>query len=223
MWMDGDDNWDPGLEETTLPRIFDCGDTLLFLDMLDDTLPLCFTLLRRLCLCLWLPEDEIIKQALALKKEAKAYGAQLILNDNWEIAQELKLDGVHVGLKDTPINLIREKVNSTNFIIGGTANTFEDIKLHVKNSANYIGLGPYKFTSTKTKLSPVLGIEGYQEIIKKCIKGKIQIPIIAIGGIKLEDCKKLLNTGIQGVAIASEINLAQTPSHATELFIKNLT
>ena len=75
-----------------------------------------------------LPEDEIIKQALALKEEAKAYGAQLILNDNWELAQELKLDGVHVGLKDTPINLIREKVNSTNFIIGGTANTFEDIQ-----------------------------------------------------------------------------------------------
>ncbi len=170
-----------------------------------------------------LPEEEIIKQALALKKEAKVYNAKLILNDNWELARELKLDGVHVGLNDTPVNLVRENIKLSEFIIGGTANTFEDIQMHVKNSANYIGLGPYEFTATKAKLSPVLGLKGYRDIIQKCKKFKISVPIIAIGGIKFNDCRGILSTGVQGVAIASQINTAQNPIAETKIFLQNLS
>lgn len=169
-----------------------------------------------------LPEEEVIKQALALKQESKAYKAKIILNDKWQLARELKLDGVHVGLNDTPINLIRERVKSSTFIIGGTANTFADIQMHFKNSANYIGLGPYKFTATKAKLSPVLGIKGYVDIIKKCKEAQISIPIIAIGGIKIIDCKEILSAGVQGIAIASQINTAQNPIEETKIFLKNL-
>ena len=170
-----------------------------------------------------LSEEEIIKEAIATLQLTKAHSAKLILNDNWELAHELKLDGVHVGLTDTPIDLIRTKVNNNDFIIGGTANNFEDIKLHHSHKAHYIGLGPLRFTSTKEKISPILGMEGYQSAITKCIESNIDLPIIAIGGIKAEDCSPLLTLGVHGVAIASEINKASNPVVQTKLFVQNLS
>ena len=101
-----------------------------------------------------LSEQETIEQALAIKAAAEEYNAIAILNDNWELAKDLKLDGVHVGLSDTPIEVIRSKVKK-DFIIGGTSNELKDIQLHNAHGANYIGLGPFRFTSTKEKLSSI--------------------------------------------------------------------
>ncbi len=169
-----------------------------------------------------LSEQETIEEAVAIKAAAKEYNAIAILNDNWELAHELKLDGVHVGLTDTPIEIIRSKVKN-DFIIGGTSNELKDIQLHYSHGADYIGLGSFRFTSTKEKLSPVLGLNGYKNIIKSARELKISLPIIAIGGIKTEDCQNILSTGIHGVAIASEINLADDPKNQTEIFLENLS
>lgn len=169
-----------------------------------------------------LSEQDTIDQALAIQKVTKQYGGQIIINDKWELAHDLKLDGVHVGLVDTPINEIRSKVNP-DFIIGGTSNSFEHIQMHTKHGADYIGLGPFRFTSTKEKLSPVLGLNGYSNIISECNKANISLPIIAIGGITTEDCQDILNTGIHGVAIASQINLDHDPVSKTDFFLKNLS
>ena len=108
--------------------------------------------------------DEIISVAQKLKKECAKFGAIFIIDDYPDIAMEVKADGVHLGKNDmNPIearNLMGEE-----YIIGGTANCFEDIKKLVKANVDYIGLGPYRFTKTKEKLSPIIGIEGYKEMI----------------------------------------------------------
>jgi thiamine-phosphate pyrophosphorylase len=162
---------------------------------------------------------ELEKEALQIKELCKAYGAIFILNDNWQLAIKLNLDGVHVGLTDTPISEIRKH---TDFIIGGTANAFEDIKLHFFNGADYVGVGPFRPTKTKQNLSPVVGIDGFREIIYSCQSEKIDIPIIAIGGIQLTDIQEIKENGIYGVAIASQINQADNPTQSAQHFIAHL-
>jgi len=106
-------------------------------------------------------------------------------------------------------------------IIGASANTLEDIINHAKNNADYIGLGPFRFTATKKKLSPVLGIEVYKTIMQECEKRGITTPIIAIGGIEANDIPPLMEAGIYGVAISGAIvnakDILQTVQHINSL------
>lgn len=73
------------------------------------------------------------------------------------------------------------------FIIGGTANTFEDVQMHYQAGADYIGCGPFRFTTTKKNLSPILGLEGYKAIVSQMKTAGINLPIVAIGGITYDD------------------------------------
>ena len=150
----------------------------------------------------------------------RKYHVKLIINDNVELAKEINADGVHLGKEDISTAEAR-KILGANFIIGGTANTFEDIKMHVPN-VDYIGLGPFRFTSTKEKLSPILGIEGYKQIINKCRDNNITIPIVAIGGITSNDVAALLNTGVYGIAIASAITFSKDKRETVNEFLLQL-
>ena len=93
----------------------------------------------------------------------KEHDAILILDDHVELAQKLEVDGVHLGKTDMPVAEARQLLGEA-FIIGGTANTFEDVEMHYRAGADYVGIGPFRFTTTKKNLSPVLGIEGYTSI-----------------------------------------------------------
>ncbi len=148
-------------------------------------------------------EQVILEKAKEAKKICSFHNAKLIINDHPEIAKEINADGVHLGKEDESI-LNARKLLGDEFIIGGTANTFEDVLDHYKNGVNYIGLGPYKFTSTKKKLSPVLGLDGYKNIIEKCSLEKIGIPIVAIGGIETKDILPIMKTGVWGIAVSSK-------------------
>jgi len=151
----------------------------------------------------------------------KKHQAKLIINDNVTLAKEIGADGVHLGKQDLS-TLEARKILGTDFIIGGTANTFEDIKMHVAAKVDYIGLGPFKFTSTKEKLSPIVGLEGYKRIMKQCEEEGITIPIIAIGGITPHDVEEIINTGVYGVAIAGYINYAENKSKIVKEFLFHL-
>ena len=82
---------------------------------------------------------------------------------------------------------------------------------------DYIGLGPFRFTTTKENLSPILGLEGYAKLIEQCRKENIDIPVIAIGGIVPEDITEIIETGIYGVAVSSVINKAKDKEQVVEL------
>lgn len=150
------------------------------------------------------PYAEWKQIALRAQEICKRYNAKLIINDNVQLAREINADGVHLGKEDVSTAEAR-KILGNKFLIGGTANTFGDIQAHVAAGVDYIGLGPFRFTSTKEKLSPILGIEGYKSIIEKCRKENMHTPIVAIGGIVVEDVVGILETGIYGVAVASAI------------------
>lgn len=155
--------------------------------------------------------------AEAVKTLCEQYSANFIINDDLHLAKEIDADGVHLGLTDTKIDEGRAFLGISK-VIGGTANTFEDIENHVKNGCNYIGLGPFRFTSTKEKLSPILGLSGYFDILQKLRKNKIDIPVYAIGGITLRDISPLMETGIHGIAVSGII----TESGEKEKLIQQL-
>ena len=107
--------------------------------------------------------------AEAVKFLCEEYLANFIINDNVYLAQQLAADGVHLGLSDMKIEEARSLLGKTK-IIGGTANTFEDVLQRFQEGCDYIGLGPFQFTETKAVLSPTLGISGYENIISQMKK-----------------------------------------------------
>ena len=136
--------------------------------------------------------------------------ATFIIDDFVELAKQIGADGVHLGKKDMSIAKAR-KILGKDFIIGGTANTFEDILMLHKVGADYIGCGPFRFTTTKKNLSPILGLEGYQQIISQMKAHNISLPLIAIGGITKEDIPSLMQTGISGIALSGSILRSENP------------
>ncbi|WP_254528399.1 MULTISPECIES: thiamine phosphate synthase [unclassified Sphingobacterium] len=150
-------------------------------------------------------EKELHQLAELSRKLCELYQATFIINDHLYLAKDLDADGIHLGLQDESI-LSARAVLGNEKIIGGTANSFQDVLQRIQEECDYIGLGPLRFTSTKQKLSPVLGFSGYQEIIQRLKNEKVQYPpIYAIGGIKEQDLTELLQAGIYGVAISSLI------------------
>jgi thiamine-phosphate pyrophosphorylase len=159
------------------------------------------------------PDAEVLMLAKQTKAICDKYNATLIINDKVHIAKAINAGGVHLGKNDMDVAEAR-KIVGNDFIIGGTANTFEDIKKLYNDGVDYIGLGPFRFTTTKKNLSPVLGLEGYQKIIEQCNRNNINIPIIAIGGITTEDVDDIYSCGVYGIAVSGAItfskNLNQT-------------
>lgn len=150
------------------------------------------------------PEADILDFALKANALCGDYGARLIVNDHPHIAVQAGAYGVHLGLQDMPIREARA-IAGNRMIIGGTANTFEHIVQRVADGADYIGLGPYRFTRTKQNLSPVLGLKGYESIMKEVAQAGIRIPVVAIGGIEQADVSLLMKTGVYGVAVSGAL------------------
>lgn len=157
------------------------------------------------------PEDVILELAIKANALCRAYGARLIVNDHPLIALKAGAYGLHLGLTDMPIAEARSIVGEQ-MIIGGTANTFEHVKQRVAEGADYIGLGPYRFTNTKQNLSPIVGLEGYEAIMEQVSIAGITTPIIAIGGIELNDISLIMTTGVHGVALSGALTNANDPA-----------
>lgn len=160
----------------------------------------------------------IALQAQALCKEA---GATFIIDDHVSLVKEIGADGVHLGKNDMPIDEAR-RILGAGFIIGGTANSFDDVLMHYNNGADYIGCGPFRFTTTKENLSPILGLKGYKEIVGRMKDAKINLPIVAIGGINAEDIPDLMKTGITGIALSGTVLRAKDPVQEMQNLLKLL-
>lgn len=155
-------------------------------------------------------DEEMLPVALDAQRLCREAGATFIIDDHVELVKKIRADGVHLGRMDMPIAEAR-KILGAEYIIGGTANTFEDVKAHYEAGANYIGCGPFRFTTTKKKLSPVLGLEGYRSIVAQMRNAGIDLPIVAIGGITAEDIPAIMQTGVTGIALSGTVLRASDP------------
>lgn len=166
-------------------------------------------------------DEEVLPIALQAQEMCKQYDATFVIDDRVEMVKQIKADGVHLGKNDMPIAEARQLLGD-DFIIGGTANTFEDVKAHYEAGASYIGCGPFRFTTTKQRLSPILGLEGYRHIVGEMKAHHINIPIVAIGGITLEDIPAIMQTGVTGIALSGSILKAADPIEETNKILNNI-
>lgn len=164
-------------------------------------------------------EAEFMAAAAEIGRLCKEHGATFVLDDHVEWVEKTGADGVHLGKNDMPIDEAR-KILGSDKIIGGTANTFEDVERLYRQGADYIGCGPFRFTTTKKNLSPVLGLEGYQHIVDQMKSHGINLPIVAIGGILESDIKSILATGVSGIAVSGGIMNAENPAEEMQRFLK---
>lgn len=166
-------------------------------------------------------EAEFLSAAKQIAAMCKEYGATFLLDDHVEWVEQTGADGVHLGKNDMPVDEAR-KILGANRIIGGTANTFEDVERLWRQGANYIGCGPYRFTTTKKNLSPVLGLEGYRRIIGLMNEHGINLPVVAIGGILQPDIKDVMATGVSGIAVSGAVLNAENPAEEMKRFVESL-
>ena len=196
-------------------------------------------------------EAEIERVARLILPECRRRGAVFVIDDHVELALRVGADGVHLGKNDMPVSearrlarefvgkqvtsrqaderqdkspclLVSDRLSAENFIIGGTANTFEDIERLAAQGADYIGCGPFRFTTTKKNLAPMLGIDGYKNILSQMRKHGITLPLVAIGGITCGDIPQLMAAGVMGIALSGSILRAEKPVEEMKKVVNEL-
>lgn len=168
-------------------------------------------------------DEAILEQnAIVIQQMCREHGATFIIDDNVALAKRIRADGVHLGKGDMPICEAR-KILGDEYIIGGTVNSFDDILHAMEHSApDYFGCGPYRYTSTKQNLAPILGINGYKEIIHQMRARGIDTPLVAIGGIGREDIPHILECGVHGIALSGYVLNADDPTCEMQRIVKML-
>ena len=152
---------------------------------------------------------EFYDLALKVKEITSRYGVPLLINDRIDIALAVDSEGVHIGQDDMPADIAREIIGEDK-ILGVSASTVEEAKKAEIDSADYIGSGAVFPTSTKDDADSV-SKEELKEIVDS-----IDIPVVAIGGITVENASTLKGSGIAGVSVVSAIMSAEDPKEASE-------
>ncbi|MDR2814951.1 MAG: thiamine phosphate synthase [Prevotellaceae bacterium] len=163
--------------------------------------------------------QEVEKVGRLAKPLCERYGAELYINDHAAACKHIRATGVHLGKADMPPREARRLLGN-GFAIGGTANTFEDVRRLHGEGVDYVGLGPFRFTTTKKNLSPVIGLRGYRRIMEQCREENIALPVLAIGGITPEDIPGILSVGVSGIALSSAILQAKDPVAETRKIVE---
>lgn len=167
------------------------------------------------------PREEIIEAVKELQPEFRRRGITLLVNDHIDICGETDADGVHIGQKDEKADICRRELGPEK-IIGLTVNTLDQLPDALRMPVDYFGIGPYRFTTTKEKLAPTLGLDGYRNFISEMRKHGGIKPFVAIGGITVNDVAELMQVGVPGIAVSGAISGATNPVEETMKFIKTI-
>lgn len=165
-------------------------------------------------------DDRMTQTACVVRRLCDDYGATLILDDRVHLVEPTGADGVHLGGLDMPVEEARRRLGPHR-IIGGTANTMDDIRHIHAQGADYIGCGPLRFTTTKRRLAPLLGFDGYRRLLDEMHREGIALPLIAIGGITVDDLPCLQAIGVDGVAVSGSVLRADNPQDTMQTFISH--
>ena len=163
-------------------------------------------------------DDEVLQAAREVLPDCRRAGATFVLDDRVHLVGQSGADGVHLGKNDMDVRQARE-ILGPDKIIGGTANTFKDIWRIVSSGADYIGCGPFRYTTTKEKLAPTLGLDGYRQLVREMRANQIHQPLIAIGGITMDDIDSLKMIGVDGIAVSGAILHTEHPAEAMKRFV----
>ncbi len=144
-------------------------------------------------------EAEVLADAFLLREAAPSGVCLLILNDYPALAVQAVFDGVHVGQLDATPERAREAIGPQG-ILGVSTHTPEQLSVAEISSADYLAIGPVFATRSKQSPDPVVGIEGVRRARALTTK-----PLVAIGGITLENCAAVIDAGADSVAVISAL------------------
>ena len=157
-------------------------------------------------------QGELEEAARLVQRMCRESGATFIIDDDVLLAKRIGADGVHLGKEDMSVVEARA-ILGAEAIIGATVNSFDDVEAQLRSSCpDYFGCGPFRFTTTKARLAPTLGVEGYVEIISRMRAKNIAIPLVAIGGITKADIPLLVASGVNGIALSGSVLQADNPA-----------
>ena len=170
--------------------------------------------------CLSKTDEELIAEIHEVAAICDDWGVTLVLTDHFHLLDQVDAQGVHVEDMKADFKAIRNQIGEDK-TLGGSANTFEDVcRMNQAGQVDYIGLGPFSITLTKPNNYPLLGIDGYKTILQKMDDITIEIPILAVGGVAIDDVELLLSTGVHGLAVSAAINHASDTAKALQIFYK---
>ena len=160
--------------------------------------------------CLTRPDDELIDEINEIAAICDDWGATLIVTNHYELLDRVDAQGVHIEDFDADLIAIRKHIGDDKTLGTSAANIESLLRLQNTGVVDNCGYGPFAHTDTKPNDKPLLGFEGYRELQKH----PIDIPVIAVGGIQINDVEPLIKTGVYGIAVSGAVNSAIDPGAA---------
>lgn len=161
-----------------------------------------------------LSSKELLEQAREIRELTRKAGATFIVNDRADFALLSDADGAHLGQDDLPVSEAR-RILGRGKLIGISTHNIEQALKAEQEGADYIGFGPIFETKTKADAEEAKGLPALMEI-----REKVEIPVVAIGGINLENLHEVMSAGTSGVAVISAIAKAEDIEEATRMFVE---
>jgi thiamine-phosphate pyrophosphorylase len=158
--------------------------------------------------CLTKSDDELLQDINAISEICDDWGATLIVTDHVHLNGQADIQGFHIEDMDADFIKLRELLGEA-ITIGGSANTTEGLIRLAQEGADYAGFGPFSHTTTKPNYFEHLGVEGYRKAIQQLHEKQTDLPVLAVGGVTVNDIDALMQTGIFGIAVSSAINQAE--------------
>lgn len=159
---------------------------------------------------------ELLEQAVALVRFGRAHKTRILINDRADVAWLAKAHGVHVGQSDLSVKQVR-KIVGPRRTVGLSTHSLSQAMAATKGQCSYVAVGPIFPTRSKSEPDPVVGLEGLREIRLRVFQ-----PLVAIGGITLENCRDVLAAGADAVAVLSDLLVAPDITEQTQRFMQAL-
>lgn len=157
--------------------------------------------------CLSKTDEELLQDINAIAEICDDWGTTLIVTDHVHLNGKADIQGFHIEDMNADFTVLRKLVGN-DITLGGSANTFENLIRLASEGADYAGFGPYAVTETKPNDYPLLDLEGYQQAIRELEEKGIDLPVLAVGGVKIYDVEALMQTGVYGIAVSGAVNFA---------------
>ncbi len=151
---------------------------------------------------------EMVELGQALHAITRQAGIPLIVNDRLDVALAIAAEGVHVGHDDMPVSLARRLIGP-DLILGASPETVGEARQMEREGADYLGVGDVYGTPSKSDAGPPIGVDGLAEVVRA-----VSIPVVAIGGITMENAEAVIQAGAAGVAVISAVIGAPDPEAA---------
>lgn len=168
--------------------------------------------------CLTKNDDELIAEINQVAGICDDWGTTLIIANHYHLLDKVDVQGVHIEDCDVDFVRIRAQIGEDKTLGASATNVKRLLATQATGVVDYCGYGPFAHTDTKPNNSPLMGFEGYKQLQRMMV----EIPVIAVGGIRLPDVDALLQTGVYGIAVSAAVNISPDPAAAVRAFYKKI-